>query len=105
MLARKTIEYGLEGRVSAVHAISVSAKPAIEQDRIIRLLKDAGVSVIVCPSAALSMKQLEMQAPLHNSIAPVPKLLDAGGPVYLGIDYVNGFFMPLADGVLGFETR
>jgi cytosine/creatinine deaminase len=105
MLARKTIEYGLEGRVSAVHAISMAAKPAIEQDRIIRLLKDAGVSVIVCPSAALSMKQLEMTAPLHNSIAPVPKLLDAGVPVYLGVDNVYDFFMPLVDGDLWFESR
>lgn len=105
MLARKTIEYGLEGRVSAVHAISVSAKPAIEQDRIVRLLKDAGVSVIVCPSAALSMKQLDMQAPLHNSIAPVPRLLDAGVPVYLGVDNVYDLFMPLVDGDLWFECR
>jgi cytosine/creatinine deaminase len=105
MLARKTIEYGLEGRVSAVHAISVSAKPAIEQERIIRLLKDAGVSVIVCPSAALSMRQLDMQGPLHNSIAPVPKLLDAGVPVYLGVDNVYDLFMPLVDGDLWFESR
>jgi cytosine/creatinine deaminase len=105
MLARKTIEYGLEGRVSAVHAISVSAKPAHEQDRIVRLLKDAGVSVIVCPSAALSMRQLEMQAPLHNSIAPVPKLLDSGVPVYLGVDNVYDLFMPLVDGDLWFESR
>ncbi|HVK08472.1 MAG TPA: amidohydrolase family protein [Gemmataceae bacterium] len=105
MLARKTIEHGLEGRVSAVHAISVSAKPAHEQDRIVRLLKDAGVSVIVCPSAALSMRQLDMQAPLHNSIAPVPKLLDAGVPVYLGVDNVYDLFMPLVDGDLWFESR
>jgi adenosine deaminase len=105
MLARKTIEHGLEGRVSAVHAISVSAKPVHEQDRIVRLLKDAGVSVIVCPSAALSMKQLEMHAPLHNSIAPVPKLLDAGVPVYLGVDNVYDLFMPLVDGDLWFESR
>jgi len=105
MLARKTIEYGLEGRVSAVHAISVAAKPVHEQDRIIRLLKDAGVSVIVCPSAALSMKQLEMQGPLHNSIAPVPKLLDAGVPVFLGVDNVYDLFMPLVDGDLWFESR
>lgn len=105
MLARKTIEYGLEGRVSAVHAISVSAKPVHEQDRIIRLLKDAGVSVICCPSAALSMKQLDMQAPLHNSIVPVPKLLDAGVPVYLGVDNVYDLFMPLVDGDLWFESR
>jgi cytosine/adenosine deaminase-related metal-dependent hydrolase len=105
MLARKTIEYGLEGRVSAVHAISVSAKPVHEQDRIIRLLKDAGVSVICCPSAALSMKQLDMQGPLHNSIVPVPKLLDAGVPVYLGVDNVYDLFMPLVDGDLWFESR
>jgi cytosine deaminase len=105
MLARKTIEHGLEGRVSAVHAISVSAKPAHEQDRIIRLLKDAGVSVIVCPSAALSMRQLDMQGPLHNSIAPVPKLLDAGVSVYLGVDNVYDLFMPLVDGDLWFESR
>lgn len=105
MLARKTIEHGLEGRVSAVHAISVSAKPVMEQDRIIKLLKDAGVSVICCPSAAVSMKQLDMQAPLHNSIAPVPKLLDAGVPVYLGVDNVYDLFMPLVDGDLWFESR
>ena len=105
MLARKTIEHGLEGRVAAIHAISVSAKPAIEQDRIVRLLRDAGVSVICCPSAALSMKQLDMQGPLHNSIAPVPKLLDAGVPVYLGVDNVYDLFMPLVDGDLWFEAR
>jgi cytosine/creatinine deaminase len=105
MLARKTIEHGLEGRVSAIHAISVSAKPAHEQDRIIRLLKDAGVSVICCPSAALSMKQLDMQSPLHNSIVPVPKLLDAGVSVYLGVDNVYDLFMPLVDGDLWFESR
>lgn len=105
MLARKTIEHGLEGRVSAIHAISVSAKPASEQDRIVKLLKDAGVSVICCPSAALSMKQLDMNGPLHNSIAPVPKLLDAGVPVYLGVDNVYDLFMPVVDGDMWFECR
>ena len=61
----------------------MAAKPPFEQDRTIGLLKDAGVSVICCPSAALSMKQLDMTGPLHNSIAPVPKLLEAGVPVTL----------------------
>ena len=105
MLARKTIEHGLEGRVSAIHAISVSAKPVMEQDRIVKLLKDAGVSVICCPSAALSMKPLDMNGPLHNSIAPVPRLLDAGVPVYLGVDNVYDLFMPVVDGDMWFECR
>lgn len=105
MLARKTIEYGLEGRVAAIHAISVSAKPVFEQDRIIQLVKDAGVSVIICPSAALSMKSLDIAAPTHNSIAPVPKLLEAGVPIYLGADNIYDLFMPLVDGDMWFECR
>jgi cytosine deaminase len=105
MLARKTIEHGLEGRVFAVHAISLAAKPHGEQDRIISIMKDAGVSVICCPSAALSMKMLDMTAPLHNSIAPVVRLLEAEVPVYLGVDNINDLFMPLVDGDMWFECR
>ncbi len=105
LLARKTIEHGLEGQVFAVHAISLSSKPPSEQDRVISLLKDAGVSVIICPSAALSMKQLEMAGPLHNSIAPFVKLTEAEVPVYLGVDNVHDLFMPLVDGDIWFECR
>ena len=35
----------------------------------------------------------------------VPKLLDAGVPVYLGVDNVYDLFMPLVDGDLWFECR
>jgi hypothetical protein len=105
LLARKTIEHGLQGRVFGIHAISLSAKPEREQDRIIELLKEAGVSIVICPSAALSMKQLDMTAPLHNSIAPFPKLLAAGVPCYLGVDNIHDLFMPVVDGDVWFECR
>ncbi len=105
LLARKTIEHGLEGRVFGVHAISLAAKPANDQDRIIALLKDAGVGIIVCPSAALSMKQLQMSAPLHNAIAPFSKLIDAGVSLYLGVDNVHDLFMPIVDGDMWVECR
>lgn len=105
LLALKTIEHGLEGRVSAVHAISLAAKPKSEQDRVIRIMKDAGLKVIICPSAALSMKQLEFSAPLHNSIAPFAALLEAGVPVHLGVDNICDLFMPLVDGDMWFECR
>ena len=105
LLALKTIEHGLEGRVAAVHAISLAAKPKPEQDRVIRVMKDAGLSVIVCPSAAVSMKPLEANAPLHNSIAPVVPLLDAGVPIHLGVDNIADLFMPVVDGDLWFECR
>jgi cytosine deaminase len=63
------------------------------------------MKVIVCPSAALSMKALDITAPLHNSIAPVIKLLDAEIPVYLGVDNIADLFMPLVDGDVWFECR
>lgn len=105
LLARKTIEHGLQGRVYGIHAISLAAKPAVEQDRIIELVKTAGVSIVICPSAALSMKALEMTAPIHNSIAPLTRLLAAGVPCYLGVDNIHDLFMPMVDGDMWFECR
>jgi adenosine deaminase len=105
LLALKTIEHGLEGRVTGIHAISLSSKSEREQERIMGLLKAAGIGLIICPSAAISMKQLDKVAPLHNSIAPVPRLLHHHIPVYLGVDNVHDLFMPLVDGDIWFESR
>jgi cytosine/creatinine deaminase len=105
LLALKTMEHGLEGKVSAVHAISLAAKPKHEQDRIIKIMKDAGLTIIICPSAALSMKPLERNAPLHNSIAPLVPLLEAEIPVHLGVDNICDLFMPVVDGDMWFECR
>ena len=105
LLARKTIEHGMQGRVFGVHAISLSAKEEREQDRIIELVKEADMGIIICPSAALSMKQLPMTAPLHNSIAPYAKLRAAGVRTYLGVDNVHDLFMPMVDGDMWTECR
>lgn len=105
LLAIKTIEHGMQGRVFGVHAISVAAKSEREQDRIIEKVREADMGIIICPSAALSMKQLPMTGPLHNSIAPFQKLRDAGVRCYLGIDNVHDLFMPMVDGDIWTECR
>lgn len=105
LLALKTIEHGMQGKVYGVHAVSLSAQPDSEQDRVIDVVKDAGMGIIICPSAAISMKQLEMSAPLHNSIGPVVKLKEAGVPVFMGADNIADLFMPMVDGDMWFETR
>ncbi len=105
MLARKVIEHGMEGKVFGIHAVSISAKKESEQKEILKLVKDAGLNIIVCPSAAISMKPLPMNTPIHNSIVPVPKLLEYGIPVYLGVDNIYDLFMPLVDGDMWFECR
>jgi cytosine/adenosine deaminase-related metal-dependent hydrolase len=91
--------------VFGVHAISLSAKDEREQDRIIEKVREADMGIIICPSAALSMKQLPMTAPLHNSIAPFVKLREAGVRCYLGIDNVHDLFMPMVDGDMWTEAR
>lgn len=105
MLALKTIEHGMQGRVFGVHSVSLAAQERYERERICSLLHDAGVGIIVCPSAALSMKQLEVRAPSHNAIAPVPELLAAGVDCYLGVDNIHDLFLPLVDGDVWTECR
>lgn len=105
LLAQKTIEHGMQGRVFGVHAISLGAKEDREQDRIIEKVREADLGIIICPSAALSMKQLPMTAPLHNSIAPYVKLREAGVRCYLGVDNVHDLFMPMVDGDMWTECR
>jgi len=102
-LVRKALQRGVRG-VTAIHAISLSAETAEEQDRIIRLMKEAEMRVIVCSSAAIGMKQLpHITAPIHNSIAPVMRLLDAGIPISMGCDNIGDIFMPLSLGNVEWE--
>ena len=99
-------KYGLESRVNLVHAISISCQDKGDRRRIISKIKDSGTGVIVCPSAALSMKQhSDRYAPIHNSIAPVMELVEGGVEVMLGVDNIADLFMPLVDGDLWFECR
>ncbi|MEL7547209.1 MAG: amidohydrolase family protein [Pseudomonadota bacterium] len=105
LLCLKTIEHGMQGRVYGIHSISVSAKDESEQNRIVELCKEADIGIVICPSAALSMRQLPMTAPLHNSIGPFVKLKKAGVRTYLGIDNINDLFMPIVDGDMWTEAR
>lgn len=105
LLALKTIEHGLQGRVLGIHAISLASKPKTERIRIINLIKEAAMGIVICPSAALSMKPLKFNTPIHNSIAPLQDLLDKDVQIYLGVDNIYDLFMPFVDGDMWFECR
>ncbi len=105
LLAKKTIEIGMEGKVLGVHAVSLGAQDPQETKRVAKLLYKAGVSIATCPAAAVSMKMLPFRSPLHNSVAPLVALLEAGVNVCIGTDNIYDPFMPFADGDLWFETR
>jgi len=94
-----------KNKTNAIHSISLSAHPEHYQKLIAKRLASEDVGVIICPSAALSMKPLHYLAPIHNSIAPLKLLLDAGVNVGLGIDNIADLYMPLVDGDMWFECR
>lgn len=98
--------HGYQNRTVAVHAISVSAQPKEDRQRIYKGFAECGIAVIVCPSAVLSMKQLDQyNAPIHNSIANVPEMLEAGVLVGLGVDNVCDFYVPFCDADMWIELR
>ncbi|MFA6917492.1 MAG: hypothetical protein WC285_01480 [Candidatus Gracilibacteria bacterium] len=67
-------------------------------------IADTGTNVTVCPKAALSMKQLkDKTAPVHNSIAQVPEMLEAGINVSIGTDNISDIFVPENNGDLSEE--
>jgi len=105
-LINYTIKHGYQGRVVAIHAISISAQPKKYRQEIYKKMADAGISIVVCPSAAIAMRQLDQYlAPVHNSIANISEMIEAGIKIGLGIDNIYDFYQPFIDGDMWVELR
>ncbi len=99
-------KYNYGDKTVAIHALSVSAQPKEYRMKIYQEIAEIGMSAIVCPSAALAMRQLdEFTSPVHNSIANVPEMLEAGVLVGLGVDNVYDFYQPFVDADMWVEMR
>ena len=99
-------KYKYMGKARSVHSISLACQSLNKQEEIAQRLAELDVGVIICPSAAISMTQhSEYMAPIHNSIAPLKILNNAGVNIGLGIDNINDLFMPFCDGNFAFELR
>lgn len=98
--------HGYQGRTVVIHVLSVSAQPKDYRAKIYKRMKELGVAVVTCPSAGLGMRQLDQfQAPVHNSIANVPEMLEAGVLVGLGVDNIADFYEPFVNGDMWIELR
>ncbi|MBU1992487.1 MAG: amidohydrolase family protein [Patescibacteria group bacterium] len=88
-------EKGMQGRATLLHCISVGAQAEEDRKRIYKKLVDTGTNVTVCPWAAIGMKQHKDKiAPLHNSIAPVEEMVEAGVNVSIGTDNISDIVVP-----------
>lgn len=100
LLAQKTIEHGMQGKVVGVHGISISAHPKQYREKVYKLMKEAELMIIACPMSWLDSWRKETLAPVHNPIAPVDELIKHGIPVAIGIDNIADIFLPLNSGVI-----
>ncbi len=105
LLIKKTKEHGMQGRVAAIHSVSLAAHPQEYRQKIISELAEEQIGVIVCPTAWIDSRRSEELAPIHNAIAPVEELVAAEVPVGLGTDNIVDVYKPFTDGQMWMELR
>ena len=105
LLARKTIEWGLEGKVTAVHSISLACHGIQYRNEVYKIAKEAGLSFVTCPGAWIDHPRREDLAPIHNAITPVDELLAHDLVVAIGSDNIYDVYKPYANGDMMFELR
>ncbi len=103
LLPKKLDWFAKPGRPKlwVVHVISPSCYNPEKFSRLIQLLVKYNIGVIVCPTAAISMRELRSEeGPIHNSIARIIEMLKAGVKVSFGTDNVNDIFVPSGNGLI-----
>jgi cytosine deaminase len=92
--------------VKIIHMISPSAYEEEKFALLVEKLLEYKVGIIVCPTAAISMRQLRsIEGPLHNSIARMLELIKMKVPLWIGTDNICDVFVPQGDGDLLTEIK
>jgi cytosine/creatinine deaminase len=88
------------------HDIGCMSQNGKTEKGYIEKIKGNDFNVTVCPWAAISMKQLKDKvAPVHNSIAQVDEMIEAGINVGVGNDNISDIFVPENNGDLFEEIK
>lgn len=105
LLAKKTIEHGMEGKVVGIHGISINSRPKEEREAIYELIKKAKMMMIACPVSWLNERRDEQLAPIHNPVTPVDEMIPHGITVGLGTDNIADIWMPWNNADMWLDLR
>ena len=94
-IAEETMRRGWQGRVALGHMSETAALPPDEQERVARVLSQAGVAIIVLPATELYLMGRKDVRAVRRGIAPVKRLLAAGVTVAAATNNVRNAFTPL----------
>ena len=105
LLARRTMHWAMEGKVTAVHSISIAAHNKEYRKEVYKMSRDAGLSFITCPTAWIDSRRNEWLTPTHNSITPVEEMLEHDLIVAIGSDNIQDVYKPFSDGNMYTEIK
>ena len=98
MLAEQTMASGWQGRVTAGHTCALAGYEEDYANRVIGLVRDAGIHMIVNPATNLMLQGRGDAQPKRRGITRVRELLEAGVNVSCGQDCIRDTFYPYGRG-------
>src|SRR5699024_11012307 len=105
LLAEKTLEHSMQGKVVAIHSISITAHDADYRQALYQKMREAQLMVIACPFAWIDSPRREDQGPTRNALTPVDELSAAGIRVAIGTDNIADYMLPFSDGDMWEELK
>ncbi|MBP7018392.1 amidohydrolase family protein [Candidatus Saccharibacteria bacterium] len=110
LLVAKTKEHNYEGKVVAIHCISVGSQPREYRHKLYKDIAEAGVMVVACPHGWIDNSWVagldeDVIGPIHNAVTPVKEMAAAGVTVALGTDNIADIYKPFSDGDMWTDVR
>lgn len=97
-LCRKTISEGYQGRVAVGHLTALHALPKAQLDPIIKLIAEAGISVMSLPATDLHLGARNDEYNVRRAVTPIRKLRDGGVNVSIATNNIRNAFTPYGNG-------
>lgn len=97
-LCDKTAEHGMQGRVVAIHGISIGAHPKAYRQMLYKKMKEVDMMMIACPMAWIDSPRKDEVLPFHNALTPADELIPEGITVAIGTDNICDYMVPLCEG-------
>jgi cytosine deaminase len=99
-IAKRTIDYGWRGKVTAGHLCSLAAMPNADAGPIIELMAQARLGAITLPGANLYLQGRRDGFPSRRGVTRVKELLAADIPLATASDNIHDPFHPFGRGDL-----
>lgn len=97
-ICEKTIERGMQGRVTCSHVTTLSALPDDEAKSIIDLAARAEMNVITLPSCNMYLRGRDDPSPVRRGVTRIREFLEAGVNIAYASDNIRDPFRPFGNG-------